>query len=49
MVDEELKFSSLLINGDAIKVDDIEAENDALQLISLTTEQALKYKIADET
>ena len=48
MVDEELKFSSLLINGDSIKVDDIEGRKEG-KLISLTTEQALKYKIADET
>ena len=48
MVDEELKFSFLLINGDSIKVEDIEGRKEG-KLISLTTEQALKYKIADET
>ena len=48
MVDEELKFSFLLINGDSIKVEDIEGRKEG-KLISLTTEQALKYKIADNT
>ena len=48
MVDEELKFSFLLINGDSIKVEDIEGRKEG-KLISLTTEQALKYKIADDT
>ena len=48
MVDEELKFSYLLINGDSVKVEDIEGRKEG-KLISLTTEQALKYKIADDT
>ena len=48
MVDEELTFTHLVIGGDSIKVDDIEGRKDG-KLISLTTEQALKYKIADGT
>ena len=48
MVDEELTFTHLVIGRDSIKVDDIEGRKDG-KLISLTTEQALKYKIADGT
>ena len=48
MVDEDLTFTHLVIGGDSIKVDDIEGRKDG-KLISLTTEQALKYKIADGT
>jgi len=48
MVDEELSFTHLVIGRDSIKVDDIEGRKDG-KLISLTTEQALKYKIADGT
>ena len=48
MVDEELTFTHLVIGGDSIKVDDIEGRKDG-KLISLTTEQALRYKIADGT
>ena len=48
MVDEELTFTHLVIGGDSIKVDDIEGRKDG-KLISLTTVQALKYKIADGT
>ncbi len=46
MVDEELNFSHLIINGDSILVDDIEGRKEG-KLISLTTKQALKYNIAD--
>ena len=46
MVDEELKFTYLFVNGDSIKVDDIEGRKEG-KLISLTTEQAIKYNIAD--
>ena len=48
MVDDELSFTHLVIGRDSIKVDDIEGRKDC-KLISLTTEQALKYKIADGT
>ena len=48
MVDDELSFTHLVIGRDSIKVDDIEGRKDG-KLISLTTEQALKYKIADGT
>ena len=48
MVDEELNFTHLLIDGDSIEVTDIEGRKEG-KLISLTTEQALKYKIADGT
>ena len=48
MVDEELNFSHLVINGDSISVNDIEGRKDG-KLISLTTEQAIKYGIADGT
>ena len=46
MVDEELQFTHLVINSDSIAVNDIEGRKDG-KLISLTTEQALKYKISD--
>ena len=46
MVDEELTFKHLYIKGDSIKVDDIEGRKEG-KLISLTTEQAIKYNIAD--
>ncbi|MFL2983306.1 MAG: NfeD family protein [Candidatus Neomarinimicrobiota bacterium] len=48
MVDEELNFTHLIIDGDSILVDDIEGRKDG-KLISLTTEQAIKYQIADGT
>ena len=47
MVDEELNFTHLVIDGDSIEVTDIEGRKEG-KLISLTTEQALKYKIADK-
>ncbi|SVD02311.1 uncharacterized protein METZ01_LOCUS355165, partial [marine metagenome] len=48
MVDEELNFTHLVIDGDSIEVTDIEGRKEG-KLISLTTEQALKYRIADGT
>lgn len=48
MVDEELFFSHLVLNGDSIEVKDIEGRKEG-KLISLTTDQALKYHIADGT
>jgi membrane-bound serine protease (ClpP class) len=46
MVDEELNFTHLVVNGDSVLVDDIEGRKDG-KLISLTTDQAVKYGIAD--
>jgi len=46
MVDEELQFTHLVINNDSISVNDIEGRKDG-KLISLTTEQAIKYNISD--
>ena len=46
MVDEELSFTHLVINGDSVLVDDIEGQKEG-KLISLTTDQAIKYGIAD--
>ena len=46
MVDEELSFEFLVINGDSLKIDDIEGRKEG-KLITLTTELALKYGIAD--
>jgi membrane-bound serine protease (ClpP class) len=46
MVDEELSFEFLVINGDSLKVEDIEGRKEG-KLITLTTELALKYGIAD--
>jgi membrane-bound serine protease (ClpP class) len=46
MVDEELSFEFLVINGDSLQVDDIEGRKEG-KLITLTTELALKYSIAD--
>ena len=48
MVDEELNFSKLFISGDSVLVNDIEGRK-AGKLISLTTDQAIKYNIADGT
>ena len=48
MVDEELNFTHLFIDGDSVKVDDIEGRKEG-KLISLTTQQAIKYSIADGT
>ncbi|MFQ6612774.1 MAG: nodulation protein NfeD [Fidelibacterota bacterium] len=46
MVDEELSFTHLVIDGDSIEVADLEGRKEG-KLITLTTEKALKYKIAD--
>lgn len=46
MVDEDLYFDYLFIDGDSIYVDDIEGRK-AGKLISLTTNQAIKYSISD--
>jgi membrane-bound serine protease (ClpP class) len=46
MVDEELNFTHILLDGDSLKVEDIEGRKEG-KLISLTTEQAIKYNIAD--
>ncbi len=46
MVDEELSFEFLVINGDSLQIDDIEGRKEG-KLITLTTELALKYGIAD--
>ena len=48
MVDEELSFTHLVLDQDSILVEDIEGRKEG-KLISLTTDQALKYKIADGT
>ncbi|MEE2876734.1 MAG: NfeD family protein [Candidatus Neomarinimicrobiota bacterium] len=46
MVDEELKFTHLVVDGDSVEVSDIEGRKEG-KLISLTTSQALKYGISD--
>ena len=46
MVDEELAFTHLFLDGDSLLVNDIEGRKEG-KLISLTTEQAIKYKISD--
>ncbi len=46
MVDEELSFTHLIINGDSIEVKDLEGRKEG-KLITLTTELALKYNISD--
>tara|TARA_B100001250_G_scaffold153789_1_gene132175 strand:+ start:630 stop:1991 length:1362 start_codon:yes stop_codon:yes gene_type:complete len=46
MVDEELNFTHILLDGDSLKVEDIEGRKEG-KLISLTTEQSIKYNIAD--
>lgn len=46
MVDEELSFTHLVVNGDSIEVLDLEGRKEG-KLITLTTELAKKYKIAD--
>ena len=48
MVDEDLNFTHLIIDGDSILVDDIEGRKEG-KLISLTTDQSIKYQIADGT
>ena len=46
MVDEELSFDYLIVDGDSLKVEDIEGRKEG-KLITLTTELALKYGISD--
>ncbi|MEE9572187.1 MAG: NfeD family protein [Candidatus Neomarinimicrobiota bacterium] len=46
MVDEELSFTHLEIDGKSIEVTDLEGRKEG-KLITLTTELAKKYKIAD--
>ena len=46
MVDEELTFTHLIIDGDSVVVEDIEGRKEG-KLISLTTDQAIKYNISD--
>jgi membrane-bound serine protease (ClpP class) len=46
MVDEELSFTHLEIDGESIEVTDLEGRKEG-KLITLTTELAKKYKIAD--
>lgn len=47
MVDEELSFTHLIIEGDSVEVTDLEGRKEG-KLITLTTDLALKYKIADD-
>ena len=47
MVDEELSFTHLMIDGDSIEVQDLEGRKEG-KLITLTTELSLKYRIANE-
>ena len=46
MVDEELSFTHLVIDGDSVEVTDLEGRKEG-KLITLTTELAIKYNIAD--
>ena len=46
MVDEELSFTHVVVDDDSIEVTDLEGRKEG-KLITLTTEQALKYKMAD--
>ena len=46
MVDEELSFTHIVIDDDSVEVTDLEGRKEG-KLITLTTEQALKYKMAD--
>ena len=46
MVDEDLSFTHLVVNGDSVLVDDLEGRKEG-KLITLTTEQAIKYNMAD--
>ena len=47
MVDEELSFTHLVVNGDSVEVHDLEGRKEG-KLITLTTELAIKYEIADD-
>ena len=46
MVDEDLSFTHLVVEGDSTIVDDLEGRKEG-KLITLTTEQAIKYNMAD--
>ena len=46
MVDEDLSFTHLVVEDDSITVDDLEGRKEG-KLITLTTEQAIKYNMAD--
>mgnify|MGYP001159494226 CR=1 FL=1 len=46
MVDEDLFFTHLLVDSDSVLVEDLEGRKEG-KLITLTTEQAIKYNIAD--
>ncbi len=46
LVDEELSFTHLVVDGDSVLVEDLEGRKEG-KLITLTTDQALKYNIAD--
>ena len=48
MVDEELSFTHVIIDGDSVEVTDLEGRKEG-KLITLTTEQALMFKMADGT
>ena len=48
MVDDSLSFTHLIIDGDSVVVTDLEGRKQG-KLITLTTEKALKYNIADTT
>ena len=48
MVDEELSFTHVVIDGDSVEVTDLEGRKEG-KLITLTTEQALMFKMADGT
>jgi membrane-bound serine protease (ClpP class) len=46
MVDEDLFFTHLIVDNDSIVVEDLEGRKEG-KLITLTTEQAITYKMAD--
>ncbi|MEE9166656.1 MAG: NfeD family protein [Candidatus Neomarinimicrobiota bacterium] len=48
MVDEEIAFETVVVNGDTIVADDLHGSKEG-KLVTLSTEKALKYKMADET
>ncbi|MDD9879356.1 MAG: nodulation protein NfeD [Candidatus Marinimicrobia bacterium] len=47
MVDEDLSFTHLFIDGDSVEVNDLEGRKEG-KLITLTTELAIKYQMADD-
>ncbi len=46
MVDEELNFTHLIVDGDSVEVTDLEGRKEG-KLITLTTDLALKYEMVD--